>query len=169
MKPMSSFDLDAFLPYRLSIASNLVSRLFARAYAEEFGLTIAEWRVMAVVGADGTASAAAVRARTGMDKAKVSRAVAALLDRRLLRRAVQRADRRLDPLALTPGGRAVFEALALTPAGRAVFEAIVPRARALEAELAAGLPARQRAALDAALHHIAARAAALGADPGGPD
>jgi DNA-binding MarR family transcriptional regulator len=153
---MSSFDLDAFLPYRLSIASNLVSRLFARRYAEEFGLTIAEWRVLAVVGADGVATASAVRARTGMDKAKVSRAVAALLDRRLLRRAVQRADRRLDPLALTPGGRAVFEA-------------IVPRARALEAELAAGLPARQRAALDAALHHIAARAAALGADPGGPD
>jgi DNA-binding MarR family transcriptional regulator len=153
---MSSFDLDAFLPYRLSVASNLVSRLFARRYAEEFGLTIAEWRVLAVVGADGVATASAVRARTGMDKAKVSRAVAALLDRRLLRRAAQRADRRLDPLALTP-------------AGRAVFEAIVPRARALEAELSAGLPARQRAALDAALHHIAARAAALGADPGGPD
>jgi DNA-binding MarR family transcriptional regulator len=156
MKLMSSFDLDAFLPYRLSVASNLVSRLFARRYAEEFGLTIAEWRVLAVVGADGVATASDVRARTGMDKAKVSRAVAALLDRRLLRRAAQRGDRRLDPLALTP-------------AGRTVFESIVPRARALEAELAAGLPARQRAALDAALDHIAARAAALGGDPGGPD
>lgn len=156
MKLMSSFDLDAFLPYRLSVASNLVSRLFARRYAAEFGLTIAEWRVLAVVGADGVATASAVRARTGMDKAKVSRAVASLLDRRLLRRGAPQADRRLEPLVLTR-------------AGRAAFEAIVPRARALEAELAAGLPARQRAALDAALHHIAARAAALGADAGGPD
>jgi DNA-binding MarR family transcriptional regulator len=153
---MSSFDLDAFLPYRLSIASNLVSRLFARAYAEEFGLTIAEWRVMAVVGADGTASAAAVRARTGMDKAKVSRAVTALLARRLLRRMAHDGDRRVEPLALTDRGRAVFDA-------------IVPRARALEAELAAGLPPAQRAALKAALRHIAARAAALGAQADGPD
>jgi DNA-binding MarR family transcriptional regulator len=154
---MSSFDLDAFLPYRLSVASNLVSRLFARRYAEEFGLSIAEWRVMAVVGTDGTATASAVRARTGMDKAKVSRAVAGLMARRLLRRLAHRGDRRVDPLTLTPSGRAVFEA-------------IVPRARALEAELAAGLPPAQRAALEAALRHIAGRAAALGAEPdGGPD
>ena len=154
---MSSFDLDAFLPYRLSVTSNLVSRLFARRYAEEFGLTIAEWRVMAVVGADGTASAVAVRARTGMDKAKVSRAVAGLLARLLVRRIAHDGDRRLEPLALTK-------------AGRATFEAIVPRARALEAELAAGLAPAQRAALDAALRHIAARAEALGAaGEGGPD
>lgn len=154
---MSSFDLDAFLPYRLSVASNLVSRLFARRYAEEFGLTIAEWRVMAVVGTDGTASAAAVRARTGMDKAKVSRAVAGLLARRMVKRIAHRGDRRLEPLALTA-------------AGRAAFEAIVPRARALEAELTADLAPDQRAALEAALRHVAARAAALGAEPeGGPD
>ncbi len=154
---MSSFDLDAFLPYRLSVASNLVSRLFARRYAAEFGLTIAEWRVMAVIGADGTASASDVRARTGMDKAKVSRAVAALLARRLLKRVAHRGDQRVEPLALSA-------------AGRATFEAIVPRARALEAELAAGLPPAQAAALDAALRHIAARAASLGADQdGGPD
>ncbi len=154
---MSSFDLDAFLPYRLSVTSNLVSRLFARRYAEEFGLTIAEWRVMAVVGADGTASAVAVRARTGMDKAKVSRAVAGLLARRLVKRVAHRGDRRVEPLALTP-------------TGRATFDAIVPRARALEAELAAGLPPGQHAALEAALRFIATRAAALGAEPeGGPD
>lgn len=154
---MSSFDLDAFLPYRLSVTSNLVSRLFARRYAEEFGLTIAEWRVMAVVGAYGTASASDVRARTGMDKAKVSRAVAALLARRLLKRVAHRGDRRVEPLTLSA-------------AGRATFEAIVPRARALEAELMAGLPAPQAAALQAALRHIAARAASLGADDdGGPD
>lgn len=157
MKPMSTaFDLDAFLPYRLSVASNLVSRLFAQRYAEEFGLTIAEWRVMAVVGAAGTATARAVRARTGMDKAKVSRAVAGLAGRRLLRHVAHQGDRRLDPLALTP-------------AGRAMFEAIVPRARALEAELAAGLPPGVRDALEAGLRAIAARAAAMGAADGGPD
>jgi DNA-binding MarR family transcriptional regulator len=160
MKLMSSepaFDLDGFLPYRLSVASNRVSRLFARRYAEEFGLTIPEWRVLAVVGADGTATARAVRDRTGMDKAKVSRAVATLLARRLLRHAPHRGDRRLEPLVLSA-------------AGRRVFDAIVPRARALEAELTAALDPAARAALDSALALLAARAAGLAeAEEGGPD
>jgi DNA-binding MarR family transcriptional regulator len=92
-----------------------------------------------------------------MDKAKVSRAVAGLAGRRLLRHVAHKGDRRLDPLALTP-------------AGRAVFEAIVPRARALEADLAAALPEDARAALEAGLRAIAARAAAMGAEAeGGPD
>ena len=159
MKLMSSgtgFDLDAFLPYRLSVASNRVSRLFARRYEEEFGLSIPEWRVLAVVGADGTATARAVRERTGMDKAKVSRAVTALLARRLLRRAPNPGDRRLDPLMLSAEGRRVFAA-------------IVPRARALEAELTQGMPEVQRAALDAALALLAARAAGLADEEGGPD
>lgn len=160
MKPMSSetvFDLDAFLPYRLSVASNRVSRLFARRYEEEFGLSIPEWRVLAVLGADGTATARAIRARTGMDKAKVSRAVAALLARRLLRRAPSPGDRRLEPLLLSAEGRRVFAA-------------IIPRARALEAELTAGLHAAERAALEAALALLAARAAGLAEDEeGGPD
>jgi DNA-binding MarR family transcriptional regulator len=157
MSSGTGFDLDAFLPYRLSVASNRVSRLFARRYAEEFGLSIPEWRVLAVVGADDTATARAVRARTGMDKAKVSRAVAALLERRLLRRAPKPGDRRLDPLMLSAEGRRVFAA-------------IIPRARALEAELTAGLPAAERAALDAALALLSARAAGIAEDEeGGPD
>jgi DNA-binding MarR family transcriptional regulator len=92
-----------------------------------------------------------------MDKAKVSRAVAGLLARRLVKRVAHRGDRRVDPLVLTA-------------AGRRTFDAIVPRARALEADLAAGLPPEGRAALDAALRHIATRAAAMGAEAGGgPD
>ncbi|MBR0660278.1 winged helix-turn-helix transcriptional regulator [Roseomonas oryzicola] len=158
MKLMSTaFDLDAFLPYRLSVASNLVSRLFARRYAEEFGLTIAEWRVIAVLGADGTATASAVRARTGMDKAKVSRAVAGLEARGLIRHVAHRGDRRLDPLALSA-------------AGRRILDAIVPRARALETELFAALPPGTREAMETALRAIADRATVMGAGPGdGPD
>lgn len=152
-----AFDLDAFLPYRLSVASNLVSRLFARRYAEEFGLSIAEWRVIAVLGSDGTGTASAIRARTGMDKAKVSRAVAGLRARRLLREGTNRGDRRLAPLLLTSSGRAMFEA-------------IIPRARALEAELAAALAPGASAALAGALHALAARAREMGAEAGeGPD
>ena len=68
-----------FLPYRLSVLSNTVSSAIAAAYFMNFGLTIPEWRVMAVLAANPGLSAAEVTARTAMDKVAVSRAVAALL------------------------------------------------------------------------------------------
>ncbi len=43
-------ELDEFVPYRLSVLSNRVSGAIARQYTERFGLTMAEWRVMAVLG-----------------------------------------------------------------------------------------------------------------------
>ena len=45
--------LDDYLPYRLSVATNAVSRLIARAYEDRFGLSIPQWRLMAVLAQDG--------------------------------------------------------------------------------------------------------------------
>ena len=42
--------LEDFLPYRLAILSNTVSGTIAETYAQRFGLTIPEWRVIAVLG-----------------------------------------------------------------------------------------------------------------------
>jgi len=41
--------LENFLPYRLSVLTNLVSSAIAGAYRERFGLSIPEWRVVAVL------------------------------------------------------------------------------------------------------------------------
>ena len=38
--------LDAYLPYRLSVASNAVSGLIALAYQDRFGLTVPQWRLI---------------------------------------------------------------------------------------------------------------------------
>ena len=44
-------DLEHFLPYRLSVLSNRISQdIAAPVRATRFGLTITEWRVMAVLG-----------------------------------------------------------------------------------------------------------------------
>mgnify|MGYP003869891687 FL=1 len=135
------FRLDSFLPYRLSVTANRISRAFARAYAERFGLTIPEWRVMAVLGTGGPLAAAAIVERTAMDKVKVSRAVAALEAKALVLRRPHPEDRR----------SALLE---LTPSGRRVFEEIVPLARALEAELTAVLGPEDRALLAALLGRL---------------
>ena len=70
------FKLDEFLPYRLSVAANRVSRMFAHRYSQAFGLTIPEWRVLTIVGRSGTISPSGVGELTAMDKVKVSRAAA---------------------------------------------------------------------------------------------
>lgn len=163
MKPKASgagaakFALEAFLPYRLSVVTNRASRLFARRYSE-FGLSIPEWRVLAVVGRFGGLSATEVVERTAMDKVKVSRAVRGLLERGLLARQEDAADRRVQRLAMTREGRRLH-------AG------IVPEARALEAELLAPLSATERAALHRLLDRLDARLSKMGAEPGaeGPD
>ena len=46
---MPGLVLDDFIPYRLSVTSNLVSDGIARTYEALFGLTIAEWRLVAVI------------------------------------------------------------------------------------------------------------------------
>ena len=46
----SELILEDFLPYRLSILSNTVSSTIASAYNKRFGLSIPEWRVIAILG-----------------------------------------------------------------------------------------------------------------------
>src|SRR3954471_18563188 len=85
--------LEDFLPYRLSVLSNTVSGAIAASYFLHFGLSIPEWRVMAVLAANPGLSAAEVTARTAMDKVAVSRAVAGLIAAGRLHRNPPPADR----------------------------------------------------------------------------
>lgn len=151
----AGFRLEDFLPYRLAVTSNRVSRLFARRYAEAFGISIPEWRVIAVVGRSGTLSPSAVGEQTAMDKVKVSRAAASLVTRGLLKQAQDPQDGR---------GRL----LSLTRKGAAVHQSVVPLARELEASLAAGLSRGEWAALQKALARLNARVQEIeGPDSGG--
>lgn len=100
--------LNEFIPYRLSVTSNVVSDIIAGAYEALFGLRIPEWRLIAVLGEDGALTQQQICARTRMDKVTVSRAAIALADRGLVARTAHRADRRSHLLALTGQGRALY-------------------------------------------------------------
>ncbi len=145
MKSASSdaadFLLEDFLPYELSVAANRISRLFARRYSEAFGLSIAQWRVLAVVGRHQALSPGQVADATEMDKVKVSRAAASLVERGLL-------SQQTDP----QDGRA--RVLRLTEAGRAIHSSIVPLARDLEAQIEARMAPQDWAALRPALRRL---------------
>ena len=70
--------LDDFIPFRLSFTSNLVSDTIARSYESLFGLSIPEWRLVAVIAETGGITQAEIGHRTRMDKVTVSRAAIAL-------------------------------------------------------------------------------------------
>ena len=90
----SPLRLREFLPYRLSVLSNTISRRIADLYDREFGLSIGQWRVMAVVGDTSGISATEIGRRTAMDKVAVSRAIAGLLDMGYLERKMSASDAR---------------------------------------------------------------------------
>jgi len=104
--------LDSYLPYRLSVASNAVSRLIARAYEDRFGLTIPQWRLMTVLAEDGPLTQQAIGARTVMDKVSVSRATQGLVKRRLVQRAPHNADGRSHHVMLSKAGARLYEEIA---------------------------------------------------------
>ena len=107
-----SLVLDRFIPFRLSFTSNLVSDSVARAYESLFGLSIPEWRVVAVVAETGGVPQQAICARTRMDKVTVSRAAIALVGRGLLDRGRNPDDGRSHLLTLTPAGRDLYAQVA---------------------------------------------------------
>ena len=150
-EPSGTLLLEQFLPYRLSVLTNTVSSTLAGEYQTRFGMSVPQWRVMAVLGRFPDLSASEVAEKTAMDKVMVSRAVAALID-------AGRIDRRMDD---TDRRRSV---LRLSAAGRAVYDEIVPVARAYERRLLAALNADDGAALDRILTQLQARAGQLADD-----
>jgi len=144
-------DLDAFVPFQLSVAANAVSEVIASAYRSLFGLKVAEWRVLAIVAQSPGLSSQAIARRAMLDKISVSRAVQALTERRLVTVDADREDRRAH-------------CLRLSGEGEALYAAVVPAALALERRVIGCLSAPEQAQLTALLGRVrdAAREAAGG-------
>ena len=140
--------LERFVPYRLSVLTNIVSMSIAEAYEREFGLSIPQWRVLAVLARYPDLSAIEVAERTAMDKVAVSRAVQGLLARRRLLRTYDSGDRRRTRLRLST-------------AGQSVYTRVAPLALSYEKKLLDALSATDRRALDRLLGRLVERARRL--------
>ena len=137
--------LERFLPYRLAILSHSVSHSIASIYEQRFGVSIPEWRVIAIVGRFPDLSAVEVAERTVMDKVAVSRAVTKLIKAGRLDREFADADRRRSILNLSEEGRKVHDEIA-------------PLALAMEDDLLHGLDDEQIATLNAVIERLLVRA-----------
>jgi DNA-binding MarR family transcriptional regulator len=104
---VSVLQLDRFLPEQIAVLAYAISRALAKIYAR-YGLDRSEWRVLAVLAEGGELTAKAVGQRAGMNKTRVSRAVALLSARQLISKVINRTDLRETILSLTPEGTRLF-------------------------------------------------------------
>jgi DNA-binding MarR family transcriptional regulator len=139
MKPTTP--LAKFLPYQLSITSNAVSGRIAQEYRQHFGLSVPEWRVMAVLGDSGPLTQRDLTQRTLMDKVAVNRACKVLEERGLAARTPNEEDGRSHHLDLTE-------------AGEAMHDQIMPLARDMERRVFAGFTAEELAQFRSLLDRV---------------
>ncbi len=152
----SVFTLEAFFPYQVRMFYLQVSQAVSAIYASRYGLSVSEWRTMAVLGSHQPLSASEVVRHSSIDKVQVSRAIKGLLTRDLLQRWVDPADRRRVTLHLTDQGQRVFADL-------------VPQVRALEQQLLGCLSEDEQQTLKALMNKVRVQAAGINASGGQDD
>jgi len=100
------------MPFRLNRLAAEVSTALAVEYQARYGLDVPEWRVLATLGFRNDARSAQYIAHcTRTHKSTVSRAVTALMKRRMVERVENEDDRREFSLRLTRRGKALYEEL----------------------------------------------------------
>lgn len=138
MASSSELELQRFLPYRLSVLANRMSKAIGALYERRFDLKLPEWRVMAVLGRSPYLTASEIADVTAMDKVAISRAVARMMTMKRVAATLDAADRRKQRLFLTKSGQAIYKKIA-------------PLALSVEQELLKELTPADRHAIDAAI------------------
>jgi DNA-binding MarR family transcriptional regulator len=105
-------EIRDLLSYRVHMVANLLSRGAELRYRREFGVSLWEWRTIALLGAaDEPLSLGDLARAAGIDKSQMSRVVAGLTKRRLVLRAAHPGDGRGVRLTLSTPGTRVYQGL----------------------------------------------------------
>ncbi|MGH8765610.1 MAG: MarR family winged helix-turn-helix transcriptional regulator [Burkholderiales bacterium] len=107
------------LSYRLHRVANLLSRGAEMRYRREFGVSLWEWRTVALLGGAAEAQSLNDLARAaGMDKSQMSRVVAGLTKKKIVVRETDANDARGIKLSLTTLGKTLYQKLIRAAAER---------------------------------------------------
>ncbi|MDE1926488.1 MAG: winged helix-turn-helix transcriptional regulator [Burkholderiales bacterium] len=145
--PLQALDIDAALPverfvtFRVNQLSTAFERQWSRVMRERAGVSLSQWRILAMLEA-GPAVFARLVDGIGIDKALMSRSTRELEAQGLVRITATPADARSLTLALTPEGRRLLSRMmplalrrqryllsALTSSERSVFYRAVEKLR----------------------------------------
>ncbi|MEO8143157.1 MAG: MarR family transcriptional regulator [Betaproteobacteria bacterium] len=109
---MTSPTIRELLSYRLHQVANLLSRGAEMRYRREFGVSLWEWRSVALLGGVGEPQSLNDLARAaGVDKGQMSRVVSGLTRRKLVSRETDANDARGIRLSLTRSGKNLYQKL----------------------------------------------------------
>jgi DNA-binding MarR family transcriptional regulator len=109
---MTSPTIRELLSYRLHQVANLLSRGAEMRYRREFGVSLWEWRTVALLGGATEPQSLNELARAaGMDKGQMSRVVSGLTKKNMISREADANDARGIRLSLTPSGRKLYRKL----------------------------------------------------------
>ena len=104
--------IKELLSYRLHQVANLLSHGAEMRYRREFGVSLWEWRSVALLGGAGEPQSLNDLARAaGMDKSQMSRVVSGLTRRKIVFRETDANDARGIRLSLTQSGRTLYRRL----------------------------------------------------------
>jgi DNA-binding MarR family transcriptional regulator len=140
---VAQLQLEQFVPFRLNRLAVAVSESLSEIYRDTFGLDVPEWRVLVTVCAGQGCTAQHIVASTRMHKTRVSRAVASLIERKLIERTASSNDARELQLHATR-------------AGAQLYQRLVPLALSREREILSCLDMAQRQAFMEALNRLEA-------------
>ena len=105
-------EIRDLLSYRVHVVANLLSRGAELRYRREFGVSLWEWRTIALLGAsDEPLSLGHLARAAGIDKSQMSRVVSGLAKRRVVLRSTDPGDGRGIRLSLSASGKRLYEGL----------------------------------------------------------
>lgn len=138
----NGLDVDDFLTTMLSQLVNALRRTVTLPYAEQFALTVPEWRLLALLAHARQLPFAELVLQSTSDKALVSRTLRLLEGRGLVK---------LDAEGNTPRKKLICS---ITPEGLALHEQVMPLARKGQAEVIRLLEPEERRAMYQALRKL---------------
>ena len=105
----SELPLRRFVTYRLSRVQAKLNAQASRILQETSGITLTQWRVIALVGAAGQTQSSKLSKESALDKSLLSRNLKTLIEQGVVASRTDAEDHRVQVLSLTDKGRAIFE------------------------------------------------------------
>lgn len=140
--------LDDLLNFRLHMLQALSGAPVVRLLEGRHGITRREWRLLALLADRGPLSPSDLATQGHLDRARTSRSIGVLVEKKLALRQTLPADPRRARVSLTP-------------AGRRLYDTVFPQIAAINAQLVSVLDEPALQVLDAALDRLTQQAEAL--------
>lgn len=133
--------IDQFITFRITRLSNALRNNLSKRYLEEFGLSLPEWRLLALITRFSPVRFSELTSRSSMDKGQVSRTLRVMGKNGLIKmKVIKQRSRSAEALAAPV-------VVSVTAKGRALYESVLPVARRRQAEMLLNLSAAERVQL----------------------